>query len=131
MKQVRIILIEDQYDYHDDDGTSVNPLIREGISDWEEITDDEYRLLKSNWWRLVRDIGASGTRPVLLEKDCMPVRHRIDSIRGWLRAEQEKMEADLAAKRAKAEERARKKLLKDTESEMKLLEELRKKYPGV
>lgn len=129
MKEVRVILINDQCGYYDEEETHGSAVIREGISDWEEITDEEYRLLKSNWWRFVNDLRATGARPVLLEKDSMPVKHRINSIRDWLRIERERIDAEAATKRAKAEERARKKLLKDAESELKLLEELRKKYP--
>ena len=128
MKEVRIVLVHDlSSGYDDDDSQSA---IKEGVTDWEQVSDEEYRLLKDHWWRLSHEMGAYARgRPVLLEKDSEPVKQRIGSIREWVRKEQERVQAESAAKRAKVEERARKKLLKDAESELKLLEELRKKYP--
>jgi Trm5-related predicted tRNA methylase len=128
MKEVRIVLVHDLYtDYNDNESQAV---IRDSVSDWEQITDEEYRLLKDNWWRLAHHLGNHDNgRPILLEKDRVPVRQRISSIREWVQQEQEKIQAEKAAKQAQAEERARKKLLKNAESERKLLEELKKKYP--
>lgn len=128
MREVRIVLLHDLYtDYNDNESQAV---IRDGVSDWEQITDEEYCLLKDNWWRLTHHLGNHDNgRPMLLEKDGVPVRQRIDSIREWVQQEQEKIQAEKAAKQAQAEERARKKLLKNAESERRLLEELRKKYP--
>lgn len=125
MKEVRIVLVHDAYtDYGDTSG-----ILQEGISDWETISDEDHKLLQQNWHRLTQHMNYSHARPVLLEKDSHPVRKRIDSIKGWIAAERAREEHEEATKRAKAEERARKKLLKNAESERKLLEELRKKYP--
>jgi hypothetical protein len=66
---------------------------------------------------------------VLLEKDRVPARTRIDSIKAWIRQERSRQEQEEAANRAKAEERARKRMLKKAQSELQLLDELKKKYP--
>jgi hypothetical protein len=125
MRDVRIVLVHDQYtDYDDSKG-----IMQEGVSDWEQISDADFKLLQTNWWRLCGHLNVDNARLVLLEKDRVPVRTRIDSIKAWLEQERARQEQEEAAKRAKAEERARKKLLKNAESELRLLEELRKKYP--
>lgn len=125
MRQVRIVLVHDQYHDYDD----ARAIMQEGISDWEEISEVDFKLLQANWWQLTKHLNLANARPVLLEKDSVPVSHRIDSIKNWIDRERARQEQEQAAKRAKAEERARKKLLKDAESELKLLAELKKKYP--
>lgn len=125
MREVRIVLVHDQYtDYDDSKG-----IMQEGVSDWEQISDADFKLLQANWWRLSSHLNVDDARLVLLEKDRVPVKARIDSIKQWIEQEHARQEQEEAAKRAKAEERARKKLLKNAESELRLLEELRKKYP--
>jgi hypothetical protein len=125
MKEVRIVLVHDAYTDYD----SSKSIMHEGVSDWESISDEDYKLLQQNWHRLCSQMNHVNARPVLLEKDAYPVRKRIDSIKGWIAEEKVKQEREAQAKREKAQARALKKLAADAESERKLLEELKKKYP--
>jgi hypothetical protein len=125
MKQVRIVLVHDTYtDYGD-----TNAILHEGISDWESISDEDHKLLLQNWHKLIHHMNYSHARPVLLEKDSVPVRKRIDSIKGWIAEERAREEREAQLKRDKAQARALKKLAADAEAERKLLVELKKKYP--
>ena len=125
MKEVKIVLVHDAYtDYDDSKG-----IMQEGISDWETISDEDYKLLQQNWWKLCNHMNVHNARLVLLEKDATPVKKRIDSIRGWIEEERVRQEREAQLKKEKAQARALKKLMDNAESEKKLLEELKKKYP--
>jgi hypothetical protein len=125
MKEVKIVLVHDTYtDYDDSKG-----IMQEGVSDWEQISDEDYRLLQQNWFKLCQHMNVHNARLVLLEKDSVPVKMRIDSIRSWIEEERMRQEREAQLKREKAQARALKKLAADAESERKLLVELRKKYP--
>lgn len=125
MKEVKIVLVHDAYtDYDDSKG-----IMQEGISDWETISDEDYKLLQQNWWKLCNHMNVHNARLVLLEKDAAPVKKRIDSIRGWIAEERVRQEREAQLKKEKAQARALKKLMDNAESEKKLLEELKKKYP--
>lgn len=104
--------------------------MKEGVSDWEELSQEDYKLIKENMFRLNDQLNEHDVRFVLIEKDDTPVQTRISSIKSWLEQVKAKEQAEMALKKAKAEKRARKKLLKNAESEIKLLEELKKKYPN-
>ena len=124
MREVRVILVHDYNDYDD-----TRSILKEGISHWEQISDEDFKFLKANWWRLTSDPNLVEGRLVLIEKDPVPLTTRIDSIKQWIDQERARAEQLQEQKRAQAEARARKKLLRNAESERKLLEELRKKYP--
>jgi hypothetical protein len=125
MKEVRIVLVHDAYtDYDDSKG-----IIQEGVSDWESISDEDHKLLQQNWWKLCDHMNVHNARLVLLEKDSVPVKRRIDSIKGWITEERQRQEREAQIKREKAQARALKKLAANAEAERKLLEELKKKYP--
>ena len=126
MKQVKLILSSTRID--DEYGDEYSTIVTDSISDWETISDDEYQLLKDNMYRLQHSYT---NNVVLLEKDSVPVIHRIASIREWIQAEREKDEKEKAERQAQQLERARKKMLKKAGDELKLLEELRAKYPDV
>jgi hypothetical protein len=66
---------------------------------------------------------------MLIEKDPVMVIQRIASIKQWVQEEQDKTAKEEAARKAAQEEKARKRLLKKAGNELKLLEELKKKYP--
>lgn len=127
MKQVRLVLVHDAYTEYEDH----KAIMQEGISDWETISDEDHVLLQRNLWRLESQMNVQGARLVLLEKDTAPVKTRIDSIRDWIAQEKARAQQEAQKKREKAEARALKKLMQNAESEKKLLEELRKKYPDV
>lgn len=127
MKQVKLFIAEDCYTdcYGDGPSTSV---IREGVTDWEEISDDDYELLRSNLHRLVNRYGGQ-QQVVLIEKDTVPVKERISSIKQWIADERARLEQEAAKRKAAAEEKALKRMLKKAGDEKRLLEELKKKYP--
>lgn len=126
MKEVRIILVVDQYTDYDE----YSSILHDGITDWETVSDEDYQLLREHWSRLASRIDPRGEkRPVLLEKDTLPVQSRISSIQQWLHEEKARIERERAARDLQAAERARKKLMKTAEGERKLLEELKRKYP--
>jgi hypothetical protein len=58
------------------------------------------------------------------------VKVRIQSIKAWLQEELAQQQEAERVRKAKADARARKRLLKNAESELKLLEELKQKYPN-
>lgn len=125
MKEVRIVLVHDAYtDYDDSKG-----IMQEGVSDWESISDEDYRLLQQNWYKLCQHVNLRDARLVLLEKDSVPVKRRIDSIKSWIAEERVRQEREAELKREKAQARALKKLAANAEAERKLLAELKKKYP--
>lgn len=129
MKEVRIIAVHDHYNEYDEVSQTI---MREGITDWEQVSDDEFKLLKQHWWRIGQEYGCNidGARLVLIEKDPTPVHKRINSIREWLNQEQARQAREEAVRQQQAQERLRKKLLKTAENERKLLEKLREKYPN-
>lgn len=127
MRTVKIVLVQDCYHDYDDDSSSA--ILREGISDWENISNEDYQILKDNFWRLQHGTYRSDLRPVLIEQDTVAVSKRIDSIKDWVAKERERQEKEEADRKAKAAERAKKKLLKKAGDELKLLEELKAKYP--
>ena len=95
MKEVKIVLVHDAYtDYDDSKG-----IIQEGVSDWEQISDEDYKLLQQNWWKLCEHMNVHNARLVLLEKDSVPVKRRIDSIKGWITEERQRQEREAQIKR--------------------------------
>jgi hypothetical protein len=121
MRNVKIVLVEDPiYNDYDEISTAV---IRDGISNWESISDEDYKFLKDNLWRL------QNKSMMIIEQDPVPVIKRIDSIKKWIKEEKDRVEQAAAARKAEQEEKARKRLLKKAGNEIKLLEELKKKYP--
>jgi hypothetical protein len=125
MKEVKIVLVHDAYTDYDDS----KAIMQQGVSDWETISDEDYQLLQQNWWKLCQDLNVNNARLVLLEKDSVPVKMRLESIRAWIAQEKAKAEREAQIKRDKAQARALKKLAADAASEKRLLEELKKKYP--
>lgn len=124
MRQVRIVLMHDQYSDYDD----YHSILNSSITDWESISDADFTFLKSHWHRLEKDFNFQG-RVVLLEKDAHHVQVRIDSIKSWIDQERANEVKAAELKKQKAQERALAKLRQNKESELALLEELKKKYP--
>lgn len=106
MKQVRLVLVHDTYTDFDADSRAI---MQQGVSDWESISDEDYKLLQQNWWKLCEHMGLHNARLVLLEKDAVPVKTRIDSIKSWIEQERMRQEQQAQLKKEKAEARALKK----------------------
>lgn len=123
MKQIKIFLTESNYDEYNDTSLAV---ICDSITDWETISDDDYTILTSNLWRLQSKYGE---RLRILEKDSVPVIDRIADIKSWIQEEKTRAANEAAKKKAIQDKKARDKMLKKADNEIKLLEELRQKYP--
>lgn len=125
-KQVKIVLMQDvSDDYYS------QKIIRDSISDWEEVSDDDFRFLQDNLFRIFRDIGQHGYAPTLLVKDDQPITARIKQIRDAIE-KQRRVEQEEKEKKANAQaEAAKKRLLKKANSERELLAQLQAKYPDM
>lgn len=122
MKKVKIFKADDGYG--DEYSSSV---LREGITDWEEISDEDYKFLKDNFHSIYRDTGFGGNL-VLITQDDVPVVKRIESIKRLIDAKKAAIDKEKREKEAEALKRAMKKKAKTEEQERKLLVELQAKY---
>lgn len=125
-KEIKILLVEDRYSNYDDDYTSTT-VLREGISDWETVSDEDYDLLNKHMHMLIRQLP-SGFRPIIVTKDPVRVADRVASIKDELAKIKAAQEAEREKRRKEEQDRAKKRLLKKAASELALLEELKKKY---
>ena len=124
MPDVKIVKIVDgMYDTYEEQSFQS---IRDTLSDWETISDDDYTLLKNYLYHIQKNYK---DRLCIIVKDDVPVNERIKSIKTLIDQERKKQEEELAKKRAIEQERARKRMLKKAGDELKLLNELKKKYP--
>lgn len=105
-------------------GSSV---IREGISDWETVSNEDLEFLRKNMHIVARKVP-DGCRPVLITKDPVRIAERIESVREEIAKAKAEQEAERERRRKKQEEQQRKKLLKTKKTELELLAELKKKY---
>ena len=121
MPKVRIILVEDyEYDY---DRYSE---IVSSITDWEEVTEEEFDFLRNFLYKL-KD-WPSYSKPKLLRLDDQPISYRISNLRETMKETLERVKKEEEKKKAtvrKAAETRRKKL---EEKEKAELERLKKKY---
>lgn len=129
-KQVKIVLsrdicISDYDDYYS------RKIVQDSISDWEEISDEDYLFLRTNLFRLARDYQRDfDLLPTLLVKDDKPVIDRIVSIKEYIEQEKQQAAKEKAEADAKKREREKNRLLKKNKSEKELFEELKKKFEG-
>lgn len=127
-KKVKIVLVEDGS--YDDDYS--NAIIRDGISDWEEISDEDYKFLKKNSHLLTQIIQTNvynyNCVLKIIVQDDIPIKVRINSIKEELVKIKNKQEE--AARKREEQKLARelKRKAKDEASEKKLFEELKKKF---
>lgn len=124
-RRVKIVMCEE---FSDDDYSRT--ILREGISDWEEITKEEYEFLRTHLNGMYS--SSYPYRAVLICEDEVPVRERITSIKQTIAAQKMKVEKERKIREEKAAERAAAKELKKrakTEEQEKLLfAELKRKY---
>ena len=119
MRKVKIVLVEE---FSDDD--YCKKIVRDSISDWEEIEEEDLTLLKNNLYRLVNLDRHGRFSPALIVADDQPIQVRLKGIRDEI--EKEKKRAEAA--KLKRLESARKKKESKAEKEKRLFEELSKKY---
>jgi len=121
-KLVKIVLVQDiECDDH-----NTQAVIRESINDWEEVSDEEFVFLEKNIYRIVD--APFGFYPKLIIKDHVPIAQRIISIKRLIAEDQAAQAAEKERRRAAEQARQKKRMLKKAESELALLEELKKKY---
>ncbi len=127
--KIKIVLTQNIDVSSDEDYSSIN-IIRQGITDWEEVSQEDYDFLISNLWRMHLDY--KDLSPTILVQDDVPVIQRINSIKERIQEEKIKQEKEKAARQAqkdrRAAERQAKKELLTIESEKAMLEYLKKRY---
>lgn len=120
-KWVKIVLVEEASDdYYS------KKIIRDGISDWEEISDEDFELLRYNIRRLYDN--NHNLEPMLIVRDDVPVVDRLKSIKDALAKEREKQEAERRKKEETKLAREQAKLMKKVNSEKELFEKLKAKF---
>lgn len=124
MKQVKIILVQEVYT-----DEYANNLIRDSISDWEEVSDEDFHFLKMNLGHIWNKFGMpQDFRPVVICKDDRPVSVRIDSIKEEIERHKRRVEAAEKERERKKQEKLLKKKAKTEAEEKALLDQLKKKY---
>ena len=121
-KLVKIVLVQSI----DCDDHYTQTVIRESVTDWEEVGDEDLAFLEKNLYRIV-DVPY-GYYPKLIFKDHMPIAQRIVSIKTLIAEEQAAQAAKKDRRLAAEQARQQKRMQKKAESELALLEELKKKY---
>lgn len=113
------------------DGSYSPQIVREGVTDWEEISDEDFAFLKKNIHRLYPIVCKNlfyGYKLILATQDDEPLVNRIASIKEVLEKEKKtaedykKKQAAAALKRKKANAAKRVEKLK---AELEELEKLR------
>lgn len=132
MPKVKIVLTSESGSDYDDYYSQ--QIIRQGMTDWEEVSQEDLDFLLRNKWRIVdRQKHGPYVHPMVVVMDDEPVLDRIASIKEFVRKEEErqkKEEAERLAKKAAA--KLKKELAKkarDEATELELLAELQRKYP--
>jgi hypothetical protein len=131
MPKVKIFIASDSSTDHDDYYSRV--VLRQGITDWEEISDDDLVFLRENLHYIVdpKKYGYSAI-PLIISQDEYNIIERIDSIKDRIRIETDRRNAEQEAARKKREASQRKKELakkaKTEAEELALLDALREKY---
>ena len=126
MKLVKIFTIHNMYNDCDESYTS---RIGEGISDWEEISDEQFRFLKTNLWRCETPLTGNNERLVIIEKGEQPATYYIDSIKKLIDNQMKKQQEEQAEKERKKQEAAERRAAKKLENNRKALERLLKDNP--
>jgi hypothetical protein len=105
------------------DTTPYEQIAREGITDWEEISEEDYTFLSANLHKIFpyKDI-------VLLIRDSSPVLERIDNLRAFVEKERKKEEAERKRIEAQYLKRAELERKRKEQRELKKLAALKEKY---
>lgn len=123
-RQVKIVIANEHYD--EDYGSRIN--VEGSITDWEEISDEDYLLLVSNFHILFPYKssygGYSKEKYILLTKDDEQISSRIVKLQELLLKQKEKIEKQ----KQKEIDDKRKREVKKAENERKKYEALKVKY---
>lgn len=124
MRQVRIIFVEEiQGDY------DILATIARDITDWEEVSDEEFDFLRKNLRLMAAEVtGSNHLKPQLIVKDEVAVRERITGLQqivARMKAKQaERARRAAEAADARAKKRAEKQLAAKRKQFEALAEEL-------
>lgn len=129
MKECKLILVKRDYDRNDD----LIVLIKRSVSDWEELSDNDYTKLKNNLYHVeqsLRDNGDIGydDSVIIVTKGLVSVGDALIKIKDLLDEQTKKIEAE-----AKKKEAAKKKadagaVARKAEKDRKLLARLKAEY---
>lgn len=120
-KWVKIVLVEETSDdYYS------RKIIRDGLTEWEEISDEDFELLRYNV-RLLYDYKHN-LEPMLVVRDDVPVVERLKSIKDALAKEKAKQEADKRKREEAKLAREQARLQKKLGTEKELFEKLKAKF---
>jgi len=125
MKRIKILMMQD---FSDDEYS--RSIVRDSISDWEEVDDEEFKFLKNNFHRMFNlrhDFGYE-FKPILIVEDDVPPSHRIQDIKKLIKDEQARIAKEKKDREKKKLEREMKKKAKTVEQQRVLYEELEKKF---
>lgn len=124
MPQVKIVLMQTvDADYYS------TQIVRDSITDWEEVSDEDLKLLQDNLRSVVKVNSAFyDYEPVLILKDQKPVFEHVATIREAIEQQRAKREADAEKRRQKKREKEMRDALAKAESEQALLAQLKAKY---
>ena len=97
--------------------------IIKSITDWQEVTNEDYNILKGN----IAEIK-SKLIPVMLEQDIEPLHNTIEKCLTYIKNEKKKRDQEEKKYKEENEKRQKTAEEKKKKKELKKLEELRKKY---
>jgi len=123
------LLIAENMDIYCDNFSHNIEIIHEGITDWEEISEEDYTLLSKYLNILYKDVGT--TKLILVRQDTVPLLNRKKTIVEYLdkaKKVQEDYERRKEEKMKHRQETKKAKTASSVEEERKLLAKLKKKY---
>lgn len=123
MPKIKLLLVEETY--YDYDDNYHEAVLKSGITDWEEVSEEDYDFLKRNKFRLK---SVDGSNILIVSQDSIPILKRIQDIKDEIQKEIDKAEEEKNKKKKKAEENRLKKLAKTEAQEKELLNILKSKY---
>lgn len=124
--KVKLILVQDIYTADEDIIRKIYDIIPE--QDFEEVTKEEYELLLNNLYNIPKPTNNNYVYWSLVALDNEKIKNRIQSVRKIL-DEQIKKKEEAKKKREEAKKnREQKAFERLKKQELKLLEELKKKY---
>lgn len=132
MKKVKLIIVNSQYDSYE----TLTASMVGAISDWEEISDEDYTYLKTNWWQFKQNLELGYSADVvLIEEDAIQLHKRIDNLKEYIDNKRKEMEAKQKAQKELLEKKQKEKAIKLKEKKQKteqeelaLLQALKEKY---
>lgn len=120
MKKAKLIEVTSLSDYY----SECNHTILNGVTDWEDISEDDYKFLSKH----LSGRYIEGKQYKLIVQDECPIQERIVSLRALIDKENKQREAQEKKFAKEQKERKAKAKQKKEEKERKKFEELKKKF---